>query len=62
MVNWLHPLILTAKSASTSGEITNWEQAMNGIVVDTYWDAAFVEVVIYEKRLRPVKLLNVRWI
>ena len=49
VVNWLHPLILAAKTASTDGDNPNWKQAMNGPFADEYWDAACVEVETLEK-------------
>ena len=49
VVNWLHPLMLAAKTASTSGDNPNWKQAMNGPFADEYWDAACVEVETLEK-------------
>ena len=49
LVNWLHPLILEANTASNDGDIPNWKQAMNGSFADEYWDAACVEVKTLEK-------------
>ena len=36
VVNWLHPLMLAAKTASTNGDNPNWKQAMNGPFADEY--------------------------
>ena len=49
VVNWLHPLMLAAKTASTSGDNTNWKQAMNGLFADEYWEAACTEVETLER-------------
>ena len=36
VVNWLHPLMLAAKTAGTSDDNPNWKQAMNGPFADEY--------------------------
>ena len=35
-VNWLHPLILVAKTDNTNGDNPTWRQAMNGPFNDEY--------------------------
>ena len=49
VVNWLHPLMFAAKTASTDGDTTSSKQVMNGPFAGEYWDAACVEVKTWEK-------------
>ena len=50
VVNWFHPLMLTAKTASTSGGSPNWKQAINGPFADEHCDAARVGVETVENK------------
>ena len=43
VVNWLHPIMLQAKSKSNQADNPNWIQAMNGPVTEEYWEAACIE-------------------
>ena len=49
VVNWLHPLMLAAKSRGSDADNPNWNQAMNGPFADEYWEAACTEVETLEK-------------
>ena len=42
--NWVHPLFLKAKSATSKEDNPNWWQAMNGPFADEYWKAAVTEI------------------
>ena len=49
VINWLHPLILAAKTISNKEDNPNWMQAMNGPFAKEYWEAACIEVETLEK-------------
>lgn len=49
VVNWLHPLMLSAKSGASKADNPNWWQAMNGPFAEEYWKAACIEVETLEK-------------
>ena len=49
VVNWLHPLMLAAKSKGNDADNPNWLQAMNGPFAQEYWEAACVEVETLER-------------
>ncbi|KAL7465925.1 hypothetical protein ACHAXS_006230 [Conticribra weissflogii] len=46
--NWVHPLFLKAKSASSQADNPNWWQAMNGPFANEYWKAAVTEIETLE--------------
>ena len=48
VVDWLHPLMLAAKTAASADDSPNWRQAMNGPFADEYWEAACTEVETLE--------------
>ena len=47
--NWLHPLIISAKTANTNGDNPTWIQAMNGPFDGEYWDSDGTEVETLER-------------
>ena len=47
-VNWLHPLMLSAKASASSEDNPNWWKAMNGPFAEEYWEAACLEVMTLE--------------
>ena len=47
-VNWLHPLMLAAKTSASAEDNPNWWQAMNGPFAEEYWQAACLEVMTLE--------------
>ena len=50
VVNWLHPLMLAAKTQSNQlDKNPNWLKAMNGTFAEEYWEAACIEVETLEK-------------
>ncbi|KAL7532071.1 hypothetical protein ACHAXR_006179 [Thalassiosira sp. AJA248-18] len=49
VVNWLHPLMLAAKSKGNDADNPTWIQAMNGPFSEEYWEAACIEVATLEK-------------
>ena len=49
VINWLHPLMLAAKSKSNQEDNPNWNQAMNGPFSEEYWESACLEVETLEK-------------
>ena len=48
VVNWLHPMMLQAKSRTNQADNPTWIQAMNGPFAEDYWEAACVEVETLE--------------
>ena len=48
IVNYVHPLFLKAKSATSNADNTNWRQAMDGQFSDEYWEAAVTEIETLE--------------
>lgn len=48
LVNWIHPMLLQAKSAASKEDNPNWFQAMNGPFADEYWKAACKEIETLE--------------
>lgn len=48
-VNWLHPLMLAAKSSTNQLDNPNWMQAMNGPFASEYWEAACIEIETLER-------------
>ena len=48
IVNYVHPLFLSAKSAASKEDNPNWRQAMQGPFADEYWDAMRVEISTLE--------------
>jgi hypothetical protein len=49
VANWLHPLMLQAKSKSNSEDNPDWLKAMNGPFAEEYWEAACIEIETLEK-------------
>ena len=49
VVNWIHHLILAAKTANTNGENPTWRQAINGPFSGGYWETACTEVETLER-------------
>ena len=49
VVNWIHPLMLEAKTANTNSYNPTWRQAMNCSFADEYWEAAGTEVETLER-------------
>ena len=47
-VNWLHPLMLAAKTSASKEDNPNWWTAMNGPFAEEYWEAACLEVLTLE--------------
>ena len=47
--NWIHPLMLAAKTANTNDDNPTWRQAMNGPFADGYLEAAGTEVETLER-------------
>ena len=39
-VNWLHPLMLSAKTSASSEDNPNWWTAMNGPFAEEHWEPA----------------------
>ena len=48
IVNWVHPLFLKAKSASSKEDNPNWWEAMKGPFYYEYWKAAVTEIETLE--------------
>jgi len=69
VVNWLHPLMLTATSKGNHIDNLNWMQAMNGPFSREYLEAACVEVETMEKmdawpvqgRTKEMNVLPLTW-
>ena len=49
VINWLHPLMLAAKSKSNQEDNPDWNQAMNGPFYEKYWESACLEVETLER-------------
>ena len=49
VINWLHPLMLAAKSSTNQLDNPNWMQAMNGPFASEYWEAACIEIETLER-------------
>ena len=49
VANWLHPLMLAAKSKRNDADNPSWIQAMNGPFSQEYWEASCLEVETLEK-------------
>ena len=49
VMNWIHPLLLQAKSQASKEDNPNWWQAMNGPFAEEYWKAACIEIETLEK-------------
>ena len=49
VVNWIHPLMLSAKTDNTNGDNPNWIQATNGPFAGQYWEAAVAVVETMER-------------
>ena len=47
--NWLHLLMISAKTANTNGDNTTWIQSMNGPFAGQYWEADGTEVETLER-------------
>ena len=48
IVNYVHPLSLKPKSATSQQDDTNWRHAINGKFVDEYWEEAVTEIETLE--------------
>ena len=48
IANWVHPLLLKAKSEASKEDNTNWKQAMNGPFKEEYGQAAVKEIETLE--------------
>ena len=49
VVNWLHPLMLQAKTRSNAEDNPDWLKAMNGPFAQEYWEAACIEIETLER-------------
>ena len=49
VVNWIHPMMLAAKSRGNDSDSPDWFKAINGPFAQEYWEAACVEVETLEK-------------
>ena len=47
--NWLHPLMMAAKSKGNDVDNPDWWHAMNGKFAQEYWEAACIEVETLKK-------------
>ena len=49
VVNWIHTLMLSAKTANTNGDNPTWGQAIKGPFADDYWESSGTEVESLER-------------